>query len=69
MATTIQETDRNAKVLVIWSRKVIFRKSQKLLTKSTLSELHENCLVISGFSYQGKKQKNVKSWDYQITLL
>ena len=31
---------------------------------------HENYLVISGFSlYQGKKQRNIKSWEFsKITL-
>ena len=30
---------------------------------------HENYLVISGFSYHGKKLRNIKSWDQQNYLV
>ena len=35
----------------VWSRKVIFRKSQKLLTEWALSELRGGCLFIKFKSY------------------
>ena len=50
------------------------KKKKKITVEPRYNERgpwdHKNYLVISGFSlYQGKKQRNIKSWDQQIYLV